>query len=116
MGKLANKRPARKSTVRKTAPKRPKRALPDVRKFAGAVPGMRILIDRRSELLERIEAVNDETILAALERTLDGASHYALSEEQLAALDASRERYLRGEAKTYTPEEVRKRAMKAIGA
>lgn len=40
MGKLANKRPARKATVRKSAPKRPKRQLPDVRKFAGAVPGM----------------------------------------------------------------------------
>jgi hypothetical protein len=40
MGKLENKRNARKATVRKTAPKRPKRKLPDVRKFAGAVPGM----------------------------------------------------------------------------
>jgi len=26
--------------VRKTTPKQPKRELPDVRKFAGAVPGM----------------------------------------------------------------------------
>jgi len=40
MGKLANKRTARKATVRKSAPKRPKRKLPEVRKFAGAVPGM----------------------------------------------------------------------------
>jgi len=40
MGKLADKRPRRRTTVRKSTPKRPKRALPDVRKFAGAVPGM----------------------------------------------------------------------------
>jgi len=40
MAKLAKNRPARKATVRKSTPKRPKRALPDVRKFAGAVPGM----------------------------------------------------------------------------
>ena len=40
MGKLANKRSTRRTILRKSTPKRPKRALPDVRKFAGAVPGM----------------------------------------------------------------------------
>jgi len=40
MAKLAKKRPARTAAVRKSTPKRPKRVLPDVRKFAGAVPGM----------------------------------------------------------------------------
>jgi hypothetical protein len=40
MGKLQNKRTTRKQVVRKTTPKKPKRALPNVRKFAGAVPDM----------------------------------------------------------------------------
>jgi len=40
MGKLASKRTTKRATVRKTTPKRPKRALPDVRKYAGTVPGM----------------------------------------------------------------------------
>ena len=40
MGKLAKKQTTRKANVRRSTPKRPKRALPDVRKFAGAVPGM----------------------------------------------------------------------------
>lgn len=40
MSKLANKRIGRKATVRPSVPKRPKRKLPEVRKFAGAVPGM----------------------------------------------------------------------------
>jgi hypothetical protein len=40
MGKLADKRIKRKPTVRKSTPKHPKRALPDVRKFAGVVPKM----------------------------------------------------------------------------
>ncbi len=40
MDKLAPKTTPRKKAVRKTMPKRPKRSLPDVRKFAGSVPGM----------------------------------------------------------------------------
>jgi hypothetical protein len=40
MSKLVNKRTARKSKLRPSLPKRPKRKLPEVRKFAGAVPGM----------------------------------------------------------------------------
>jgi hypothetical protein len=40
MGKLAKKQTARKASVRRSTPKRPERALPDVRKLAGAVPGM----------------------------------------------------------------------------
>ena len=40
MGELANKRSSRKKVVKKTAPKRPKRQLPDVHKFAGTIPGM----------------------------------------------------------------------------
>ncbi len=40
MGKADKKRSATRKVVRKTIPKRPKRQLPDVRKFAGAIPGM----------------------------------------------------------------------------
>lgn len=69
---------------------------------------------RRAVLLERIGAVKDERTLQALERTLEGTTHHTLTPEQLKALDASMARYLRGEAKTYTPEQVRARALKAI--
>lgn len=69
---------------------------------------------RKAVLLERIGAVEDERILQALERTLEGTTHHTLTSEQLKALDASMARYLRGEAKTYTPEQVRARALKAI--
>ena len=37
MGKLTSKRTTKRTTVRRTTPKRP---LPDVRKYAGTVPGM----------------------------------------------------------------------------
>jgi hypothetical protein len=54
MGKLSNKRPARKKAVRKSRPKHPKRGLPDVRKFAGTVPGM------ASWALEEVSRMRDE--------------------------------------------------------
>ena len=68
---------------------------------------------RKAVLLERIGAVEDERTLHALERTLEGTTHHTLSPAQLKALDASMARYLRGEAKTYTPEQARARALKA---
>ncbi len=40
MGKADKKKPATRNVVRKTVPKRPTRQLPEVRKFAGAIPGM----------------------------------------------------------------------------
>lgn len=70
---------------------------------------------RKVELLERISSVTDERTLAALERTLEGATHHALTEEQLKALDASMARYLRGAARTFTADQTRARALKAIG-
>ena len=69
---------------------------------------------RKAELLERINSVTDEHTLEALERTLEGSTHYTLTKEQLKALDASMARYLRGEARTFTPEQARSRALKAI--
>ncbi|MBP6696127.1 MAG: hypothetical protein KA175_00830 [Flavobacteriales bacterium] len=53
MGKLANK-PTKRTTVRKSTQKRPKRALPDVRKFSGAVPGM------AEWALEEVRRMRDE--------------------------------------------------------
>jgi hypothetical protein len=40
MDDLKKKPSPRKTRVRKSSPKQPKRPLPDVRKYAGAVPGM----------------------------------------------------------------------------
>jgi hypothetical protein len=54
MGKLANKRTNRRATVRRSTPKRPKRKLPEVRKFAGAVPGI------ADWALEEVKRMRDE--------------------------------------------------------
>lgn len=54
MAKLAHKRPVRKNAVRKSTPKRPKRKMPDVRRFAGAVPGM------ASWALDEVRRMRDE--------------------------------------------------------
>ena len=54
MSKLANKQKGRKTPVRPSVPKRPKRRLPEVRKFAGAVPGM------ADWALEEVRRMRDE--------------------------------------------------------
>ena len=69
---------------------------------------------RKAALIERLDDVKDEHTITALERTLDGSTHYALTEEQRHQLDASLERYLHNTVKTYTPEQVRARAVKAV--
>ncbi len=48
------KRTSRTKTVRKTRPKQPKRQLPDVKKFAGTVPGM------ASWALDEVRQMRDE--------------------------------------------------------
>ncbi len=54
MDKLANKKSRRKAVIKKSVPKTPKRKLPDVRKFAGTVPGM----DKWA--LEEVRRMRDE--------------------------------------------------------
>ena len=55
MGKVTKKKRASERTpVRKTVPKRPKRKLPDVRKFAGTIPGM------ASWALDEVREMRDE--------------------------------------------------------
>ncbi len=74
------------------------------------------ILKRKVKLIHKLTTIEDEGTIAALERTLEGATHYALSEEQVQQLDASLARYLNGSAKTYTPEQVRTRALKTIRA
>ncbi|MCB9170951.1 MAG: hypothetical protein H6594_11425 [Flavobacteriales bacterium] len=71
------------------------------------------LEQRKANVIEQIEATNDEHLIAAIEETLAGNTHYALTNEQQRQLDVSLARYLRGEAKTRTPAEARARARKA---
>lgn len=54
MGKLSKKRTGRAKAVRKTRPKQPKRQLPDVKRFAGSVPGM------SDWALEEVKRMRDE--------------------------------------------------------
>ena len=74
------------------------------------------LEQRKAALIEQLEATNDEHMISALEETLAGNTHFALTSDQERQLDASLARYLRGEAKTFTPEQVRSRARKAARA
>ncbi len=67
-------------------------------------------------LVQQILHSEDADELRAVESTLAGTSHYALSPAQERGLDASLARYMRGEASTYTPEQVRTRARKAARA
>ncbi len=72
------------------------------------------ILERKVKLIRKLTSIEDEATIAAMERTLDGTTHHSLSAEQMLQLDESMARYLRGEAKTYTPEQVRTRALKAI--
>ncbi len=67
-------------------------------------------------LVRQILHSEDADELRAVENTLAGVSHYALTHEQEQSLDASLARYMRGEARTFTPEQVRTRARKAARA
>lgn len=69
---------------------------------------------RKVKLIQALTAVEDEGMIDAIESTLAGSTHRSLSEAQLEQLDASVERYMSGEARTYTPAQVRTRALKAI--
>lgn len=81
--------------------------------FGSAQRMMSPLEKRKAELIEQLAATNDERVIAAVEETLAGNAHYALTKEQQRQLDASLQRYLRGEAKTYSPEQARALARKA---
>ena len=74
------------------------------------------LQERKAAVIQRLEKTNDEHTIAAVESTLAGHTHYALTDVQQRQLDASLARYLRGEASTFTPEQVRSRARKAARA
>ena len=72
------------------------------------------ILKRKVKLIHKLTTIEDEGVIAAMERTLEGATHYTLSTEQVRQLDASMERYLSGVGKSYTPEQMRTRALKAI--
>ncbi len=76
---------------------------------------MSTLLKRKVSLINRLTTLEDERTIAAMERVLDSETHYTLSAAQLRQLDASWERYARGEATTYTPAQVKARALKAMG-
>lgn len=76
---------------------------------------MSTILKRKVALINRLTTLDDERKIAAMERVLEGETHHTLTDEQLQQLEASWERFARGEAKTYTPAQVRARALKAIG-
>ncbi|MCC6401907.1 MAG: addiction module protein [Flavobacteriales bacterium] len=60
------------------------------------------------ELLERLAAVNDEAKLVEVKHVLDGTDAFELSDAELNLVNERFEAYKRGEAKTYTWEEVQR--------
>ena len=52
---------------------------------------------RKAALIERVQQVKDESIIAALEHTLDRPRRYAMNKDQLMQLVTGLERFLSGE-------------------
>lgn len=78
------------------------------------MPAKPDMLKRKVKLIRTLTAVEDEGMLDAVESTLAGSTHRSLSSDQLKQLDASIERYMNGDARSYTPAQVRTRALKAI--
>ena len=53
--------------------------------------------ERKAALIERVQQVKDESIIAALEHTLDRPRRYAMNKDQLMQLVTGLERFLSGE-------------------
>ena len=60
------------------------------------------------ELLEKLAAVNDEAKLVEVKHVLDGTDGFELSDAELSVVSERHEQYKRGDAKTYTWEEVQR--------
>ena len=78
------------------------------------MPAKLDLLKRKVKLIRTLTAVEDEGMIDAVESTLAGSTHRSLSQDQMKQLDASIERYMSGEVRTYAPAQVRARALKAI--
>lgn len=60
------------------------------------------------ELLEKLAAVDDEAKLVEVKHVLDGTDAFELSDAELNVVNERFEQYKRGDAKTYTWEEVQR--------
>ena len=60
------------------------------------------------ELLEKLAAVNDAATLVEVMHTLDGTDAFELTDQELNVVSERFEQYKRGEAKTYSWDEVQR--------
>jgi hypothetical protein len=60
------------------------------------------------ELLEKLASVNDEAKLVEVKHVLDGTDSFELSDAEVSMVSERFEQYKRGEAKTYTWDEVQR--------
>lgn len=60
------------------------------------------------ELLEKLAALNDQEKLEEVKHVLDGIDGFELSDAQFSIVNERFEAYRRGEARTYTWEEVQR--------
>ncbi len=71
------------------------------------------LTELKVALAKQILDTESESQLRSVDMIMNHGTRFELSDEQKAELDEARKRYLRGEGKSYTPEQMRRRARKA---
>lgn len=71
----------------------------------------------KKKIVDCVEQINDEKILEAVYTLLNGRidNDYELNAEDLKIIEARRKAILKGEEKTYTVAQVKKKLLKNIG-
>jgi hypothetical protein len=71
----------------------------------------------KKKIVDCVEHINDEKILEAVYTLLNGQldNDYDLSTEDLKIIEARRKAILKGEEKTYTISQVKKKLLKNLG-
>lgn len=71
----------------------------------------------KKKIVDCVEHINDEKVLEAVYTLLNGQldNDYQLSTEDLKIIEARRKSILKGEEKTYTVAQVKKKLLKNLG-
>ena len=72
----------------------------------------------KKKIIDCVEHIDDEKILEAVYTLLNGQvtnDHYELSKEDIKIIDARRKAVLKGEEKTYTVAQIKKKLLKNLG-
>lgn len=71
----------------------------------------------KKKIVDCVEQINDEKILEAVYTLLNGQldNEYDLSADELKLIDSRKKAILKGEEKTYTVAQVKKKLLKTLG-